>query len=92
MPEPSVQSVARAFHILEMLAHAKRPAALQEISGALGLSKSTVHRLLGCLVELGYAEHLPGGVTARRRNWPHWRQARTLPRTTICVLCRPARL
>ena len=61
MPEPSVQSVARAFHILEMLAHAKRPAALQEISGALGLSKSTVHRLLGCLVELGYAEHLPGG-------------------------------
>lgn len=61
MPESSVQSVARAFHILEMLAHAKRPAALQEVSGALGLSKSTVHRLLGCLVELGYAEHLPGG-------------------------------
>ena len=61
MPEPSVQSVARAFHILEALARAKRPAALQEVSEALGLSKSTVHRLLSCLVELGYAEHLPGG-------------------------------
>ena len=61
MPEPGVQSVARAFHILEALARAKRPVALQELSAALGLSKSTVHRLLACLVDLGYAEHLPGG-------------------------------
>ena len=61
MSEPGVQSVARAFHILEALARAKRPVALQELSAALGLSKSTVHRLLACLVDLGYAEHLPGG-------------------------------
>lgn len=90
MPEPGVQSVARAFHILEALARAKRPVALQELSAALGLSKSTVHRLLACLVDLGYAEHLPGGRYRRRKSWPPWRQTRTPLRGTICALCRPA--
>ncbi|MFQ7158508.1 MAG: helix-turn-helix domain-containing protein [Ruthenibacterium sp.] len=89
MSEPGVQSVARAFHILEALARAKRPVALQELSAALGLSKSTVHRLLACLVDLGYAEHLPGGLPpGAKAGRPGARPAPAA--RDHCALCRPA--
>lgn len=59
--EAAVQSVQRAFCILETLARAKQPLGLQQLCATTGLSKSTAHRLLACLVQLGYAEHLSGG-------------------------------
>ncbi len=50
-----VQSAERIFQVVEMLAeHGEM--GLMEISAALGLHKSTVHRLLMSLVYMGYAK------------------------------------
>lgn len=49
-----VESVCRAIDILELLAFSDRSSSLAEISHRLGLSKSTVHRLLGTLMHRGY--------------------------------------
>lgn len=50
-----VQSAERIFQVMEMLAdHGEM--GLMEISAALGLHKSTVHRLLMSLVYMGYAK------------------------------------
>lgn len=54
MAEPSVQSVERAFALLEQLALHPRGMALTELAEATALHKSTVHRLLGSLFSLGY--------------------------------------
>jgi IclR family transcriptional regulator, KDG regulon repressor len=54
--ENSVQSVDRALDILEYLAEAKRSCGVTEIANAVGLHKSTVHRLLGTLMNRGYIE------------------------------------
>lgn len=51
----TVQSVERTFDVLEALVAAKRPIAISELSGQLGLHISTVHRLLATLIERGYA-------------------------------------
>ncbi|HEX2911949.1 MAG TPA: IclR family transcriptional regulator [Chloroflexia bacterium] len=51
----TVQSVERTFDVLEALAIARRPVAISELSQQLGLHISTVHRLLGTLIERGYA-------------------------------------
>ena len=49
-----VQSAERIFQVMEMLAdHGEM--GLMVISPALGLHKSTVHRLLMSLVYMGYA-------------------------------------
>lgn len=50
----SVQSLERAFFILETLSHYPKGIGLVELSGLVGLHKSTVHRLLATLLELGY--------------------------------------
>lgn len=50
-----VQSAERIFQVLEMLAdHSEM--GLMELSTALGLHKSTVHRLLMSLIYMGYAK------------------------------------
>jgi len=49
-----VQSLERAFAVLEALADAGRPVGVSELSGTTGLSLATIHRLLRTLVELGY--------------------------------------
>ncbi|MCM0651022.1 IclR family transcriptional regulator [Clostridium swellfunianum] len=54
--ENSVQSVDRALDILEFLAGEKRSCGVTEIGNAVGLHKSTVHRLLGTLMNKGYIE------------------------------------
>lgn len=54
MAEPSVQSLERAFALLELLALHPRGMALTELAETTGLHKSTVHRLLGSLFSLGY--------------------------------------
>lgn len=50
-----VQSAERIFQVLEILAD-NGEMGLMELSGALGLHKSTVHRLLMSLIYMGYAK------------------------------------
>jgi DNA-binding IclR family transcriptional regulator len=50
-----VQSAERIFQVMEMLAE-NGDMGLMEISAALGLHKSTVHRLLMSLIYMGYAK------------------------------------
>lgn len=52
----SVQSLDRAFNILELLSRENRGLAVTEIGKRLELHKSTVHRLLSSLRERGYVE------------------------------------
>ncbi|HVZ54007.1 MAG TPA: IclR family transcriptional regulator [Pseudolabrys sp.] len=49
------KTVAKALRALEVLCESERPAALSALTRRLGLNKSNVHRLLGTLIELGYA-------------------------------------
>ncbi len=51
-----VQSLERAFDILEILSHEKDGLALTEIGRRLGLHKSTVYSLLATLGQRGYVE------------------------------------
>lgn len=61
-PGPSasgnVQSVARAFALLEALAAAGGEAALASVASGTGLAVPTAHRLLGTLHQLGYVRQL----------------------------------
>lgn len=50
----SVQSLQRAFFLLEILSRSASGLTLGELSLRTGLHKSTVHRLLGTLIALGY--------------------------------------
>lgn len=54
MAESAVQSVERAFGLLELMADRPRGIGLVELSELAGLHKSTTHRLLACLRTLGY--------------------------------------
>ncbi|MDR1710363.1 MAG: IclR family transcriptional regulator [Propionibacteriaceae bacterium] len=55
----SVQSVGRAFEILEQLAAADGVMGLSELAERLQLPVPTVHRLMRTLVGFGYARQLP---------------------------------
>ncbi len=63
----TVQSVERTFHILEALC--ENEAGIVELAERVQLNKTTVHRLLGTLVELGYVkqneETLQYGLSAK---------------------------
>ncbi|RZI57985.1 MAG: MarR family transcriptional regulator, partial [Zymomonas sp.] len=50
------RAVSRSFAILEALARSRGPARLSDLSAATDLQKSTVHRILATLSELGYAD------------------------------------
>ncbi|WP_141888480.1 IclR family transcriptional regulator [Leucobacter komagatae] len=54
-PEGQVQSVARAFALLEALADAGDPLSLQALAERTGLAQPTAHRLLKTMQGLGYA-------------------------------------
>ncbi|WP_213996066.1 IclR family transcriptional regulator [Tepidanaerobacter syntrophicus] len=57
MPQDNtVQSVERAFKILEELATEKEGLGVTELASRIGLHKSTVHRMLTTLLSLGYVE------------------------------------
>lgn len=58
----SVQSLERAFELLERLAEAGGSASLSELAGSSGLPLATIHRLMGTLVGRGYVRR----VSARR--------------------------
>jgi len=49
-----VQSLERAFGLLELVAAHRDPVSLSELATASGLSPSTLHRLARTLVDLGY--------------------------------------
>lgn len=51
-----VQSLDRAFALLELLAARPDGAPLMELANQSGLHKSTVHRLLTALIDLGYVK------------------------------------
>lgn len=53
--QPIVQSVQRSFSILENLMDFPHGMSLADVSKKAALNKSTAHRLLSCLIELGYA-------------------------------------
>lgn len=53
---PSTQALERGLSILSALTRERRPLGLVEIARATGLSKSTAHRYVATLVNLGYLE------------------------------------
>lgn len=53
----SVQSLDRAFLLLELLCRARGGMTIAALSAATGLHKSTVHRLLASLTAHGFAQH-----------------------------------
>lgn len=60
-----VQSVARIFGIIEVLAAHPTGVGLQKLAAEAGLAKSTTHRLLASLLQLGYARQ--DSVTGKYR-------------------------
>ncbi|KAJ3472484.1 hypothetical protein NLI96_g13334 [Meripilus lineatus] len=55
-PEPEVSPTERAFHIIEMTAQLGR-ISTADIVAALGIPKTTAHRLVSNLEEFGFLEH-----------------------------------
>jgi len=55
-PAQYVQSIGRALDILECLTRSDKSMGVTELSGRLGLHKSTVYRLLATLAYRGYVE------------------------------------
>lgn len=90
-PRPGVQSLDRAFLILEAIADAGGVATLSQLAPDTGLPLPTIHRLVRTLVDLGYVRQEPsrqyslgpklirlGDITSRRLEaWsgPHLEQA-----------------
>lgn len=54
MEKGGVQSLDRAFQLLELLCKSRGGLTIQQLSEATGLHKSTVHRLLASMAEWGY--------------------------------------
>jgi IclR family acetate operon transcriptional repressor len=53
-PATRVQSVDRAFQLLDILTEAEEPQGLTQLAAASGLPLPTVHRLIGALTARGY--------------------------------------
>ena len=56
----SVQSLAKAFRLLEAIAATDRDLTLSELAGVAALDPGTTHRMLNTLVNLGYVERSEG--------------------------------
>jgi len=66
--EGGLQSVVRAFSVLDAVASAGGQAGISTIAAATGLAESTVHRMAATLVDLGALRRLPDrryGLAAR---------------------------
>jgi IclR family transcriptional regulator, acetate operon repressor len=50
----SVQSLERAFELLDLLADSGGALSLSQLSGSSGLPLTTIHRLMGTLLRMGY--------------------------------------
>jgi len=62
MAEKGVQVIDRVFDILELLVVEGKGLGVTEISKKLGLSKSTVHRILNGIASRGYLEKSEDGI------------------------------
>lgn len=62
-----IESVARAFRVLEAFHATPRPLSLSEIAEAVGCDKSAAQRVSHTLLSLGYLEKTTGGVVPGRR-------------------------
>jgi len=88
MPQNSfVQSAERIFSIMEILAE-RGPMTLTEISKELSLHKTTVSRLAGSLISMGYAKRNPDGRYALTFKMLGL-AGRMLEKTDIISLSRP---
>jgi len=56
----SVQSLAKAFRVLEAVAASEAAMTLSELALASQLDPGTTHRMLNTMIELGYVERLEG--------------------------------
>lgn len=56
----SIQSVATAFRLIEMMVRAARPLGVTELALAVDMTKPRVYRHLRTMVEFGYVEQDPG--------------------------------
>jgi DNA-binding IclR family transcriptional regulator len=59
---PVDSAIAKAFGILAAMAQAKGPCRLSTLAADLGLQKSTVHRVLAELIDLGFVERDEAGL------------------------------
>jgi IclR family transcriptional regulator, acetate operon repressor len=57
-PRDRVQSVVRAFTLLELIAKADGVMGLAELSKESGMAPPTIHRLMRTIVEMGYARQV----------------------------------
>ena len=62
-----VESVARAFRVLEAFADRPEPMTLSQLAAAAGVDKSAAQRLSHTLGQLGYLEQGSGGLVPGRR-------------------------
>lgn len=60
--EENVRLIERVFDILEQLSAASAPMGVSDIARATGMSKSTVHRILGTMCSRSYASHSENGT------------------------------
>lgn len=60
-----IQSVVRAFSVLEALARSPTGVSLADLGRMVGLHKATVHRLIRTLVVLGYVKQTAEGEPYR---------------------------
>ncbi|MGH3326607.1 MAG: helix-turn-helix domain-containing protein, partial [Streptomycetales bacterium] len=58
-PANGVQSLTRAFELLERMADAGGEASLSDLSAGTGLPMPTIHRLVRTLVAEGYVRQVP---------------------------------
>lgn len=82
-------SVKRAITILEYLAKAEEPKELAAISDDLAMNKSTAHRFLSTLREMGYVRQEPDTGRYSLGSRIAWLAARFLEKMDIRELARP---
>ena len=82
-----VQSIHRAFQLLEALAN--KPAGVTDLSRAISLPTSTVSRILTTLEEAGAVERINDGTSYRIGPTIHTMGTRTTPGENLYELARP---
>lgn len=88
----TLQSVARAFQVLEVVGRANRPLSLAEIAAAARIDKSAAQRSATTLRQLGYLERAPNGnglVPGRRildRTYEYLRATPLIERATPVLI------
>ena len=62
MEKRGVQSLDRAFTLLELLCKTPNGLAIHQLSEITGLNKSAIHRMMGAMAERGYVRRVGDGV------------------------------